>query len=252
MLNCLVLGSGRSGTSMVAGMLSSAGYYMGDNRMPATMSNPKGYYESFDIEAINEDLLANVLPSRPKGILGRFFMDRPVRSQRWLAQLPLGKELFCPDEIAVRIKKLIQKEPFCFKDPRFCYTLPVWRPFLQDMVFICVFREPARTAHSIVKECRDAPYLHSLSINFSRAVGIWTLMYRHILEVHRHVGEWLFVHYDQVLDGSVIAKLESALGVQVDRQFPDPQLKRSPENGKVGSETLSVYDQLCELAQYRC
>jgi hypothetical protein len=45
----LVLGSGRSGTSLASGILSKAGYYMGENLMPATHTNPKGFFESFDI-----------------------------------------------------------------------------------------------------------------------------------------------------------------------------------------------------------
>ena len=170
---------------------------------------------------------------------------------RWLASVPVGVPIPCPPEIARRIEAQTSRSPFCFKDPRFCYTLPAWRSFLSDTVFVCVFREPARTAHSIVKECRTADYLQGLPMDFSTAVEVWTLMYRHILEVHRRAGDWLFFHYEQFFDAATLSRLEAALGVAADRRFPNPKLKRSPGEGSVGRAALEVYEQLCEMACYR-
>jgi hypothetical protein len=239
--SCLILGSGRSGTSLLAGTLRQAGYYMGEHLIPADAANPRGYFEDDEINAINEALLAQVTLPR----------CRPVHGWRWLASVPVATQLSCSPDIARRIESQTARAPFCFKDPRFCHTLPVWRPFLSDVVFLCVFREPARTAHSIVKECRTAAYLEGLPMDFSSAVEVWTLMYRHILEVHRQAGEWLFFHYEQLLDGAALSRLEKALGVMPDRCFPDPTLKRSPAEGDVEAAAQKVYAQLCELAHYR-
>jgi hypothetical protein len=168
-----------------------------------------------------------------------------------LACVPVGTRLSCPPEIARRIEAQTARAPFCFKDPRFCHTLAVWRPFLAGAVFLCVFREPARTANSIVKECRTADYLEGLPMDFASAVEVWALMYRHILEVHQHTGEWLFLHYEQLLDHSALSRVEAALGVTADRCFPEPNLKRSPADGDAGAAAREVYEQLCELAGYR-
>ncbi|NIM13858.1 MAG: sulfotransferase family protein, partial [Candidatus Aminicenantes bacterium] len=54
MKNCLILGSGRSGTSMIAGILHKAGYFMGDNLYPPRSANPKGFFENWEINEINE------------------------------------------------------------------------------------------------------------------------------------------------------------------------------------------------------
>jgi hypothetical protein len=43
--NCLILGSGRSGTSLAAGILAQAGYFMGDELWPVNIGNPKGQFE---------------------------------------------------------------------------------------------------------------------------------------------------------------------------------------------------------------
>src|SRR5262249_44119007 len=236
--SCLILGSGRSGTSMLAGTLSRAGYYMGEHLIPADASNPRGYFEDDEINAINEALLAPVTPA----------LSRPSYGWRWLASVPVGTPIACPPEIARRIEAQTSKAPFCFKDPRFCYSLPVWRPYLRDTVYLCVFREPARTAQSILKECREADYLQGLSLDFTGAVEVWTLMYRHILTVHRRTGEWLFFHYEQLFDDRSLQRVEAVLRIEADHQFPDPRLKRSPAEGEVGADAREVYAQLCERA----
>jgi hypothetical protein len=118
-------------------------------------------------------------------------------------------------------------------------------------MFLCVFREPARTAQSILKECREADYLQGLPMDFAGAVAVWTLMYRHILEVHCQTGEWLFFHYEQLFDDAALRRVEAALRVEADHQFPDPTLKRSPATGEVAADVWEVYEQLCDKAGYR-
>jgi hypothetical protein len=235
--NCLILGSGRSGTSLLAGILGQAGYYMGEHLIPPDEGNPRGYFEDDEVNAINEGLLEPVTPAR----------FRSGQGWRWLAAVPVGTPVPCPPGLARRIAAQTARSPFCLKDPRFCYTLPAWRPFLPDPVFLCAFREPARTAHSMLKECRAADYLAGFRLDFAGALEVWTLMYRHILEVHRHAGTWLFFHYDQLLSGAAFARLEAVLGVRADRQFPDPKLKRSRTPGDVGA-AREVYAQLCQLS----
>jgi hypothetical protein len=157
--NCLVMGAGRSGTSMVAGALSGAGYFMGEKMLQPTPRNPKGYFESEVIEIINEDILKTIVPRRPLGILGNFKKNRPREAQYWLARVPLNTKIRCSEDIPSRIESCIQKQPFCFKDPRFSYTLPIWKPFLKNTVFICVFRHPAKTASSFIKILPEATSL---------------------------------------------------------------------------------------------
>jgi hypothetical protein len=243
------MGSGRSGTSMVAGTLYGAGYFMGENILPATSLNPKGYYESKDVEQINEALLSQIVPSRPRGFLGNFFRDRPTRNLRWLARVPMGAKINYSPEITLEIEALTQKQPFCFKDPRFCYTLPVWRPVLKDTVFLCIFRHPAATASSIMN-LHDKNKLEGLAINFQQALMVWQLMYQHILQIHRHEGPWLFMHYDQVLQAEGLDKIESFIEGKIDRNFPDQSLKKSVVYKPVNSQVQEVYETLCKLAHY--
>lgn len=250
MRNCLILGSGRSGTSMVAGSIAKAGYFMGNNLHPGMKSNPKGFFEDREINSVNEDILAPLVPRRPP-VLGRWICRaRPIQWQRWLARVPLTANIQAPADIRSRIKVALEREPFCFKDPRFSFTLPVWRPFLRNTVFICVFRDPASTVHSILKECTSRSYLRNLSIDFDQALDVWALSYEHILESRVNESEWLFLHFDQVLEGDGLIRLESFTGAKADHSFPDPALRRSNSNISVTPSAWRTYQRLCELAGY--
>src|SRR5215469_4551353 len=56
----IVLGMHRSGTSALAGMLHHLGVALGDDLMPATADNPRGYWEHRDIVAINDRLMTEL------------------------------------------------------------------------------------------------------------------------------------------------------------------------------------------------
>lgn len=250
MKNCLVLGSGRSGTSMVAGCIHGAGYRMGEQLMPPTPGNPKGYFESKVIERINERLLASFVRMRPRGVLGRLFPNRLGPTQLWLARVPVGTRLTAAPELERRMREQVEREPFCFKDPRFCYTLPSWRPLLPKTVYVCVFRDPAATVRSILSECRRDAYLADLTIDESWAYEVWSLCYRHILEVHAVEGRWLFLHGDQVIAGDGLDRLDAFLDARVDRSFPEASLQRPPSSDAAPDAVRSIYRTLCERAEH--
>ena len=105
MKNVLILGSGRSGTSMVAGTLSKAGYFMGERLYKPRESNPKGFFEDPEINGINEALIAKVVPHRPPLIGKWLFHERPIEGQRWLAHVPLDIKFPTPARIIKRIQK---------------------------------------------------------------------------------------------------------------------------------------------------
>jgi hypothetical protein len=242
MRNVMVLGSGRSGTSMVAGTLAQAGWFAGSHPYPARASNPKGFFESPDVNGINEYLLAQVSPASEG--LGDW--------QHWLCRLPPEVECRTSSRAEQRIRRLVEQAPWCFKDPRLCYTLPVWRPFLDDTALVCVFRDPAETAVSIVKECAQEDYLRSLPMDFGRALDVWQHVYRRILDRLRSDGDWLFLHYEQVLSAQGLSNLESFVDGPVARGFPESSLRRSRGPQTVPDGIAQTYRELCELASWRC
>lgn len=257
MYNIIVLGSGRSGTSMVTGTLAKAGYYMGEQFWEARDSNPKGFFETKEINGINEEILDPLVPSRLHLFGKTFLRQRPRKWDRWLAVVPVNTKIQSSPEINQRIEEATKEEPYCFKDPRFSYTLPAWKPYLKNEVYICVFRDPASTASSIVKECQETPKLRDpkkgVKISWKRALQIWNSMYSHILQNHYNSKEqdkWLFIHYNQAVTEEGLKKLEAFTGASVDYSFPDPSIRRSFSSDSVPHYILRNYQKLCQLANY--
>lgn len=254
--NIIVLGSGRSGTSMLAGCFAKSGYFMGDELWDAREANPKGFFEDREINEINEDLLEAVTPSRLKFFGKTFFRHRPIKWQRWLAILPLNIKITSSPALDKRIQKIVNRQPFCFKDPRFSYTLAQWRPFLENTVYICVFRDPATSARSTVKETTDYvkknPQMDTV-LNYSQALTLWEKMYTHILEKHCIAGEWLFVHYEQIVTGEAFEKIQEFTGTEMDPDFPEKRFNRSSakDEGPLPARISAIYQRLCSLANYK-
>lgn len=235
---------------MVAGTLASSGYHMGDDYIKPRESNQKGFFEDYDVNAVNEWLIAQHVPA-PAPLFGRWLHpDRLRKGQRWLAELPGELRFRVPRRLEARITRLTELGPYCYKDPRFCYTLPAWRPFLHEPVFVCVFREPTSTASSMVKECSRQAFLRNVRMTPEHALDIWSAMYGHVLRHRREGGDWLFLHYDDVLSGRGLAKLAKATGANVDETFPDRRLRRSEAWGPPPSGVARLYRELCELARY--
>lgn len=265
MKNVIILGSGRSGTSMVTGTLSNVGYFMGENLWESRASNPKGFFEDREVNEINEDLLAPVVPSRLhiRGSdrlnlpIRELFRHHPIDRQRWLARIPLKTRVLSTPDIDARIRSVVKHTPYCLKDPRFSYALSAWKPHLaEDTVFVCVFRDPASTASSILKECVSVPHLKDpykgIKISRKHALGIWHLMYRYILEKYYEEENWLFLHYNQALTTEGLAKLSSFVDAPVDYDFPDSKIRRTfSKNTKIPKNILTTYKTLCQLANYK-
>lgn len=242
---------------MLAGILRESGYFMGDKLHAPVKSNPKGFFEWPEINRINEQILlplGDTFAARLVGtIYGKNLVRNPGNKQRWLMSLPVNVRVQNDNPALLeRIRRVTALGPFCYKDPRFCYTLPVWKPFLQpDTAFICVFRKPQVTAESILKECRAREYLKDLYINRRLAFQVWRRMYSHILAWNTDVmHRFFFVHYDQVYDGTAMKPLSQFLDVKLSDGFVDRSLKRSAAVDFTSRKAETIYRRLCELAGY--
>lgn len=243
MRDCVVVGCGRSGTSLAAGLLARAGYNCGDDLLPADDGGPTGFFESRAVNAINEALLAQ----HDGELLDRSGYSRSLRDgERWLAVLPPDAVPAAPAELRAAMAEAVPAAPYCCKDPRLGYTLEAWRPLFAGALFACVFRHPLATARSIAREVRYG----DLSVDTDTSVDIWTAIYSRILGRLRHRGEWLFVHYEQLLDGSGVERLARALGAPLDPSLADPALRRSTAPTDPPAGTAATYEELCASAGY--
>ena len=219
-------------------------------------SNPKGFFETVEINLINEIILSRYdTPKIPffTRFLTKNTIYRPARWQRWLMALPSEVSIATDSKrVGRRIKAAVAHKPFAYKDPRFSYTLPVWKPYLdKDTVFICVFREPNVTIKSILKECASMRYLRSLEIDEQTAYESWFSIYSHILENHLHdTSNLAFVHFTQVYDGSALPTLSERLDADLKHDFVDKALNRTKSDCAAPQKIQRVYGRLCDLAGY--
>ncbi len=248
--NCMILGAGRSGTSLTAGLLSEAGYFFGGKLLPATEGNPKGFYEAVEVNALNEEMLRDCIPARPRFWGRYFFYNRPRRAgnDRWLFAPPEGVEPEFKEEYRTRIEAILSKQPYCLKDPRFSYSFPIWQPFLRDTRFLCVFRHPAEVVNSTQKFLQAykgiAPSDRQLYDNFCA-------MYRRILDSYSKKGEWLFLSFESLFSPEAHEKLGSFLDAPVKADFASTSLKRSSSERAVPDSAMKVYEELLERVTLR-
>jgi hypothetical protein len=167
----------RSGTSAVAGFLAKAGFYAGDEAdlLPAAEDNPKGFFERTDVNALNDDLLAE---------LGGAW-DRPPARKLVQERAPAWRGKV--DKVLAGLTAEAGARPLVLKDPRISLVLPAWLPALdQRFVVVLVDRSPMDIALSVRRRDRRPIYV---------ALALWQLYCTELLDglAGRRA---LVVHYD--------------------------------------------------------
>ena len=227
----LVLGMHRSGTSAVAGLLHLLGLAscVPDDLITGMAWNPRGHWESRSLSRLNEHLL---------GDMGHaWWYPPPVGSSAGPANAePADRITIPPAEAAAAFDRAHPTEPWFWKDPRNCLTLPYWRRALdRPVAAVIVFRHPLDVATSL-------EYRNSLSVPFGLA--LWERYNRLLLE---HAGGMpvLLTSYDDLIGDPVgwsvgaagfLAGLgfEPRTGTEDEvRRFVDPELRHSHRAGEV-------------------
>jgi len=117
----IVLGRGRSGTSLVAGLLDKMGVDMGKSR-PPSVNNPKGYFE--DVEIMN-------------------ILDKYVK--------PIEEGFIKNKEFEKEFKEYVKKKKglWGWKQPNTLYILPSIVKYLDNPHFIVCYRDWKKQTESI-------------------------------------------------------------------------------------------------------
>jgi hypothetical protein len=233
----VVLGAGRSGTSMVAGLLADAGLDPGGDLIPASPANPTGYFEDLGVNRLNDDLLAPCLA------------DSRVRVPRrlgWLAALPDPGGIAPTPAQRARMRALLPEGPFCLKDPRLSYTLAAWRPVLPPgTAFACVFRDPARVVASVQRDARrDPAYYEGYDPTPEAVFATWECAYRAILDRHAVTGTWAFIDADDLVVHGDTGALSRLAGCEVAAGRIDAALRRSAPAERPPAAVRRLHDEL--------
>jgi hypothetical protein len=174
--------------------------------------------------------------------------------QRWLSYIGEDTTISCDDEAVIsEIRRAVAIPSFAYKDPRFNYTLPIWKKYLtSEVVYICMFRQPGVTAESVIKDCKSADYLADFNIDHDSIFKLWYNSYQRVLRnFSNDPGQnIIFVHYEQLLTKKKLPELSEQLGIALDDGFITPDLNRSRANSGVPQHVSDLYETLCRLSGF--
>lgn len=132
----IITGMHRSGTSLTASLLESAGLDIGKNLLPAGEGNPKGHFENIDFL----DFHQNVLSSLGIDKVGWTTQNKLIPPPYFLPQA---------QELINRNKSLTQ--PWGWKEPRTTLFLDFWANLIPSARFLFIFRSPWEVVDSIYR-----------------------------------------------------------------------------------------------------
>ena len=206
----VILGMHRSGTSLIANILSSAGFYVGEDPdlvKTARQWNRDGYFERWSVVRANNIILHHC---------GGGWHDPPAEDDLLKVNMDY------------RIKDLLKvyhgHSLALIKDPRMCLTLPVWKRILGNNVrYIHVMRKSKAVAASLKK--RDgfsqekSDYLYQIYnkriFKYTMGHPVFPIRYDDLFQYPRH---------------EILYKLAAFLEIETDlekiaTQVVDPQLR---------------------------
>jgi hypothetical protein len=137
-----ILGMHRSGTSALTGMLAKAGFSAPSDLMPATVANPKGYWESLSIIRLNEDFIIEMESHWSSSLSLPAGWIESIGARKWRTSL-----------INIIAETYRGAELPTIKDPRFCKLIMGLEPWLEsrliDTSFIIPIRHPLEVSNSL-------------------------------------------------------------------------------------------------------
>ncbi len=237
--NVIVTGAPRSGTSLVAGLFVAAGHDPGPRLIPATPSNPAGFFEDLDVNRVNDDLLDSVAGRPVTGTVA------PPRTVRWLGAFSRAVPAAAGE--GVDLSSRVPAAPFVLKDPRFAYTLPAWREALGPVCIVVVVRHPSEVLASVTSMvAREPNTFGDFTVSASHLLTMWEAVHRAVLSWAD--GDTCFVRLVDVHDPAERARLAAFTGVDLQGGGARPDLYREHVRGALPKSTrnlLAVLDRRC-------
>ncbi|WP_419253260.1 hypothetical protein ACN2C6_16910 [Caulobacter sp. ErkDOM-YI] len=227
----VVAGMHRSGTSAMARLLSLSGATLPERVMAPAADNPAGFWEPWEMVALNDKILASVESSWDD-----VFTLRVADRATGVKSTFLGE---AKDFVAANYGAA---DLLVMKDPRASVLAPFWREVLIDSgvtpLYVIMVRNPLAVARSLFERNR---------FSTQKSVLVWT---SYMLAVERDTrgSDRLFVDYDAMLDDwrATLAAVEATLGRALPRSAEaaaadiEGFLNRSHRHHEATAEDLST------------
>lgn len=222
----VVLGSGRSGTSLLMQVLAALGMPLSDRLIGAGQANPQGHFEDAPIVRIQADLLRQ-LGAWPYHPLPPDWLDAPATAaaEHALAQV-LGERLKqSPGD----------GPPWGFKDPRTAAFLPLWQRLFTRLGlaphYVLALRDPG----SIVQSFMTAYGTHR-----AEAEAVWRR--RTVESLHHTRARCHLVHYEDwfTRPQAVAADLARFVGLNPTAPLPETLIRPDLDRARPAATPLTT------------
>jgi GT2 family glycosyltransferase len=176
----VIAGMHRSGTSLVASIVSNLGVSLGDNLVKADSANKRGYFEDVDFLALNREMLAAA--TRPA--------DGGYPDWGWTESEKLDTAKFAgfrrraADLVAARTARNSEQPGWGWKEPRTTLALDFWDALVSEARYVLVYRHPWEVADSMQRLGADV-FLRRPDY----AWRIWAFYNRRLLDFRRRHPE---------------------------------------------------------------
>lgn len=230
---------------MVTKMLHTLGLYLGleSDLMPSNPNNPEGFWENKRFVRINAGILNQ---------LGGAWDCPPPIPDDWTG----GRLAAFRAEAEALLAEFSGREPWGWKDPRNCLTLPFWQEILGPPRVVLVVRNPLEVAQSLRKRN-----------GFSYALGL-TLWQTHNQRLCDAVAprDRIVTHYDMYRGdpGGELRRLATFLNLSIDEDVIDQVsamhiaemrhhqvTTQDLRKAEVASAILELYHDLCAEAHWQ-
>jgi len=243
-----VVGMHRSGTSAVAGVLHRLGVFMGDDLLPPSETNPKGYFEDRRFVELHTKILGG---------------DWKFPSQEFMHNWYMYK-----DEYLSLVNEFSKHELWGVKDPRLCYCLPVLRSCTQnDLKVIAMWRDPWEAAESLhARGGHEWDEAVQLSLSYMTAMLLnvedWNVTVRlaprppgkvirfdwlvgYPQDAVKYIADFIGVDYKQEAADFLDRRLVHHTEIPVDRRGMQPVAMCEYCGAYMGCYTLEEHKEIC-------
>lgn len=239
----LIIGMHRSGTSALTGLLSSLGVFPGGELMPASPSNPKGYFENVNVYTFNKKVMDDFSCDWDS-----FDFEISLLSKDSMrSYIDEAKEIIVSDYLFV--------EYLSMKDPRLCLTFPIWAKALEELDIkikvLFIYRNPVEVALSIKKRN---------NLDMEKSLILWA-HYNLQAEYFTRLYDRLFISYDELIRQTelTLETIIQHLGIDISNdiikessKFIDEAIKNNRMLQEKIFDVPVIYDSLYSQLQLPC
>ncbi|HBE16935.1 MAG TPA: chromosome partitioning protein ParA [Cyanobacteria bacterium UBA11367] len=235
----IITGMHRSGTSLVASLLQSAGVDIGDRLMEAGEGNVKGTFENLDFVEFHREVL----------------FSQGISQEGWT----LESKIKVQPQFIDRSKTIVDKNSFHssdiwgWKDPRTTLFLDFWNNLLPESKFLLMYRSPWEVVDSLYRRGDEVFFNHP-----EFPVQVWMNYNRVILEFYDCFSDkCLLLNLEdivsnyQLLADAIEKKLGLSLSISVASIYDKSLLHRQISSSHRPSliehyfpDAIALYDEL--------